>query len=164
MTPLQTFFARKDVTRLHDTGVIRARCRKCANCWVQRTGGSLGVFEPLQSWPSSSYDVRQPTGVAMKRRSKAGENSVTGRRRKTPAPKSGTTPRVPARLKSSVTTEETEVARLTRDLNEALEQQAATSEVLGVISSSPSELEQVFRTILERPLASARPTSDFYFG
>ena len=55
---------------------------------------------------------------------------------------------------------EKQMEMLARELGEALEQQTATSEVLHVISSSPGELELVFKTML----ANAIRICDANFG
>ena len=84
----------------------------------------------------------------MKRRSRAGGEPIKGRRRKTPEPKRRNAPKVPARANSSTPANETEVARLTRELSEERKQRTATSEVLHLLSGSHGDLNRLFDTIL----------------
>src|SRR5215471_5728067 len=77
----------------------------------------------------------------MRRRSRAGGERAKSQRHKAVTPKRRSAP-------ESVG-QETEVARRTRERDEALERETATSEVLRLISKSPGDLELVFRSILE---------------
>src|SRR6516162_8002336 len=81
----------------------------------------------------------------MRRRSRTSQ-PAKARRRKAEVSKRRTAP--VARGGSSDGGPETKVARLTRELNEALDRQAATAEILRLISSSPTGVQPIFDAIV----------------
>jgi GAF domain-containing protein len=84
----------------------------------------------------------------MRRRSRADGERARSQRHKA-VTKQPSAPESPVGAHgSSVAGQETEVARLTRERDEALEQQRATADVLKIISASPTELQPMLEAVV----------------
>jgi transcriptional regulator with GAF, ATPase, and Fis domain len=101
------------------------------------------VIPLLQSQRACNSDL----GRAMARRSREGRKRTKARPRKAEALKRGDAPTL--RRGSPAVGQESELARLRRERDEALERETASSEVLRIISNSPTDLQSALGAIAE---------------
>ena len=83
----------------------------------------------------------------MRRRSRAGSKITKSRRRKRSTPKRRNASKAVRNRAVSIADQQTEVSGLTRELQEGQEQQRATSEILGVIARSRTDVQSVLDTV-----------------
>src|SRR5262249_22583969 len=129
--------------------VCHARGRQCISNPRRGKRSCLAYDEDILSWPESENlprieHRREPPGGDMQRRSSSGQ-SVKGRRAVRPKP-----PKAP-----TVSTDHSaaQFDRLKSERDEALEQVAATSEILRVIRTSPTDAQPVFETIVRNAVS-----------
>src|ERR1700675_693493 len=77
------------------------------------------------------------------------DEAMKKRRLKTVAPRRRTA-RTPVRRRGTSAALNTKIAELSRERDELLEQQAATSEVLKIVGSAAGDLNSVFEAMLEK--------------
>src|SRR6516162_1751917 len=85
----------------------------------------------------------------MRRRSRAGGEPAKTQRRKTAARKGPSAPKTVRRRSSADAVQETELARVIRERDEALEQQTAISDILRVIAISPGDVQPVLNSVTQ---------------
>ena len=127
--------------------------RTCAVCT------QMSAFDPKRTWAGLTLG-RLPTSNLSRyacsgSRGRIDAHKTGGKAIKKQRPKTlkrVSAPKIAGRRSSPVSNKDTDVARLTRERDEALERQTATAEILGAISGFPTGTQPVFDAIVQSGL------------